>query len=38
LSYPSVHQTPDGLLHVAFTYHRRAIQYVTVDPSWVDAD
>jgi predicted neuraminidase len=37
LSYPSVHQTPDGLLHVAFTYHRRAIQYVTVDPSWVDA-
>jgi predicted neuraminidase len=38
LSYPSVHQTPDGVLHVAFTYHRRAIQYVTVDPSWVDAD
>jgi predicted neuraminidase len=37
LSYPSVHQTPDGMLHVAFTYHRRAIQYVTVDPSWVDA-
>ena len=37
LSYPSVHQTPDGLLHVAFTYHRRAIQCVTVDPSWVDA-
>jgi predicted neuraminidase len=37
LSYPSVHQTPDGLLHVAFTYHRRAIQYVAVDPSWVDA-
>jgi predicted neuraminidase len=37
LSYPSVDQTPDGLLHVAFTYHRRAIQYVAVDPSWVDA-
>jgi predicted neuraminidase len=37
LSYPSVHQTPDGMLHVAFTYHRRAIQYVTVDPSWVEA-
>ena len=37
LSYPSVHQTPDGLLHVAFTYHRRGIQYVAVDPSWVDA-
>jgi predicted neuraminidase len=37
LSYPSVHQTPDGVLHVAFTYHRRGIQYVAVDPSWVDA-
>jgi predicted neuraminidase len=37
LSYPSVDQTPDGLLHVAFTYHRRAIQYVAVDPCWVDA-
>jgi predicted neuraminidase len=37
LSYPSVHQTADGLLHVAFTYHRRAIEYVVVDPSWVDA-
>jgi len=37
LSYPSVHQTRDGVLHVAFTYHRRAIQYVAVDPSWVDA-
>jgi predicted neuraminidase len=37
LSYPSVHQTPDGALHLAFTYHRRAIQHVVVDPSWVDA-
>jgi predicted neuraminidase len=37
LSYPSVHQTADGRLHVAFTYHRRAIEHVVVDPSWVDA-
>jgi predicted neuraminidase len=37
LSYPSVHQTPDGLLHLAFTYHRTAIEHVVVDPSWVDA-
>ncbi len=22
LSYPSVHQSPDGAIHVAFTYHR----------------
>jgi predicted neuraminidase len=37
LSYPSVHQTADGALHVAFTYHRRAIEHVVVDPSWVTA-
>jgi predicted neuraminidase len=35
LSYPSVVQTPDGRLHVAFTYFRQAIKYVSVDPSWV---
>ncbi len=35
LSYPTVHQTADGLLHVAFTHHRRAIQHVVVDPAWV---
>jgi predicted neuraminidase len=37
LSYPSVHQTADGALHLAFTYHRKAIEHVVVDPSWVDA-
>jgi len=37
LSYPSVHQTVDGALHVAFTYHRKAIEHVVVDPSWVTA-
>ena len=35
LSYPSVHQTANGSLHVAFTYHRKAIEHVVVDPSWV---
>lgn len=28
LSYPSVHQMPDGSLHIAFTYHRQAIKHV----------
>ena len=28
LSYPSIHQSPDGKLHIAFTYHRQAIKYV----------
>jgi predicted neuraminidase len=31
LSYPSVHQTPDGRVHVAFTYHRQAIKHVVLD-------
>lgn len=28
LSYPSVHQMPDGSLNIAFTYHRQAIKHV----------
>ena len=28
LSYPSILQDPSGELHVAYTYHRRAIKYV----------
>ncbi|PKU25759.1 sialidase family protein [Telmatospirillum siberiense] len=35
LSYPSVKQTPDGRIHVAFTYHRQAIKYICLDESWV---
>jgi predicted neuraminidase len=31
LSYPSVHQAPDGNLHIAFTYHRQAIRHVRID-------
>jgi predicted neuraminidase len=27
-SYPSIVEGPDGVLHVAFTYYRRAIKYV----------
>ena len=34
-SYPSVTQTPDGMLHIAYTYFRRAIKYVRVSPGWV---
>lgn len=28
LSYPSIAQTPDGTVHVAFTYHRQAIKHL----------
>ena len=31
LSYPSVHQSPDGKLHVAFTHHRRAIRHIVIE-------
>ncbi len=31
LSYPSIHQMPDGSLHIAFTYHRQAIKHVRID-------
>lgn len=27
-SYPTILQGPDGALHIAYTYHRRAIKYV----------
>jgi len=30
LSYPSVTQSADGSLHVAYTYHRQAIKYLRV--------
>ncbi|MCK1479499.1 exo-alpha-sialidase [Bradyrhizobium sp. 197] len=33
-SYPSITQTPDGLLQIAFTYYRRAIKHVRVPPDW----
>ncbi len=36
-SYPSIVQTPDGMLHIAFTYFRQAIKYVRVSPGWVNA-
>ncbi len=36
-SYPSIVQTPDGALHVAFTYFRQAIKYVRLTEDWVRA-
>jgi predicted neuraminidase len=31
LSYPSILQDGEGRLHIAYTYHRRAIRYVRID-------
>ncbi len=30
-SYPSIAEGPDGALHIAYTYYRRAIKYVRLD-------
>ncbi|MCG5217933.1 sialidase family protein [Streptosporangium sp. KLBMP 9127] len=34
-SYPSVTQTRDGLLHIAYSYLRKTIKHVTVSEDWV---
>ncbi|MBK1659321.1 sialidase family protein [Paracraurococcus ruber] len=36
-SYPSLCQTPDGALHLAYTYWRQAIKYVRVTEAWIRA-
>ena len=35
LSYPSIKQGPDGMLHIAWTWHRQAIKYARVKACWV---
>ena len=34
-SYPSLCQTADGAIHLAYTYWRQAIKYVRVDEAWI---
>jgi predicted neuraminidase len=36
LSYPAMVQGPDGDLHLAYTFHRRAIKYVRLRRGWID--
>ncbi|HEY8456805.1 MAG TPA: sialidase family protein [Actinopolymorphaceae bacterium] len=36
-SYPSIIQTRDGALHVAYSYLRKTIRHVIVDEAWVKA-
>lgn len=38
LSYPAMVQGPDGSLHLAYTYHRRAIKYVRLAANWIDRE
>lgn len=37
LSYPWLLEGPDGSLHIAYSYHRRAIKYVRLAPGWAPA-
>jgi predicted neuraminidase len=34
-SYPSIRQTPDGAIHVAYTVFRQKIRYVRIREDWV---
>ena len=38
LSYPYLLEGPDGAIHVAYTYFRRAIKYVRLPAGWIDGD
>lgn len=38
MSYPWLLEGPDGTMHLAYTYHRRAIKYVRLAPGWDSAD
>lgn len=34
-SYPSIKQSRDGKLHIAFTYYRQAIKYICLSEEWI---
>lgn len=34
-SYPSIKQTPDGAIHIAYTYFRQRIKYVRIREEWI---
>jgi predicted neuraminidase len=37
-SYPSIIETPDGTIHMSYTFRRRTIKYVNFNESWIKGD
>ncbi|MFD4946051.1 exo-alpha-sialidase [Streptomyces sp. NPDC058409] len=38
LSYPSIIQTLDGALHIAYTHHRQTIRHIRLTPDWTSRE
>jgi predicted neuraminidase len=36
-SYPAIAQTPDGTIHVAYTWKRTHMKHVAIDQEWIEA-
>lgn len=34
-SYPSIIETPDGIIHMSYTFRRRTIKYASFNESWI---
>jgi predicted neuraminidase len=34
-SYPSIIETPDGIIHMSYTFRRRTIKYAKFDENWI---
>ena len=34
-SYPSIIQTDDGMVHIVYTWNRKTVKYVLLDPSHI---